>query len=146
MNEEIKQVEEKDVTLTKEDEEKVLKAIKQAHLDTTKLPKETQDVFKELMERAKLPIRYDDKDFQMGEQELDVRHLSRANYRQVEFRMMATVLSYIRQISMSLVDNTRMLMVIADKLGVEDIVKATDDVVDKTYALEEEKKDKNKLN
>lgn len=140
MNEEKLEVKEEDVSLTKEDEKKVLNAIKQAHLDATKLTPEAQAALKDMMDKAKLPIEYNDKDFKMGDQELDVRHLNRANYRQVEFRLMSTMMSYVRSINMSLVDILRMLMVLADKLGVEDIVKATDDVLEKIENKEEEKK------
>ena len=132
-----------DVVLTKEDEKKVLTAIKQAHIDASKLKPETQKVFMEMLEKAKLPVVLDDKDFEMGEQELDVRHLSRANYRQMEFRQLVLQNVYLKQIAMGLTDNLRMLMVIADKLGVEDIVGATDKVLDQVEKKEQEKLNKN---
>lgn len=135
------EVSEKDVQLTKADEEKVLDAIKQAHLDASKLTPETQAIFNEMLEKAKLPIRIDDKDFQMGEQELDVRHLSRANYRQMEFRQQTISNIYLKQIVMGQTDILRLLMVIADKLGVEDIVGATDEVIDKVEEKERQKRE-----
>ena len=135
------EVSEKDVQLTKADEEKVLGAIKQAHLDASKLTPETQAIFNEMLEKAKLPIRIDDKDFQMGEQELDVRHLSRANYRQMEFRQDTLSNIYLKQIVMGQTDILRLLMVIADKLGVEDIVGATDEVIDKVEEKERQKRE-----
>ena len=142
MNEnEEKEVNEQEVELTPEDEEKVLGAIKQAHLDASKLSPETQAIFEDMLRKAKLPIRLDDKDFQMGEQELDVRHLNRANWRQMEFRQLILMNIYLKQVVMGNTDILRMLMVIADKLGVEDIIGATDDVIEKI-----EKKEKSKLN
>lgn len=134
------EVKEEEVKLTKEDEKKVLNAIKQAHLDSTKLSPESQKALAEMMEKAKLPIVFNDKDFKMGEQELDVRQLSRSNYRQVQFRMETQKLAYLKALVQGQTDVLRMLMVIADKLGVEDIVKATDDVLDKVDEQEAKKK------
>lgn len=140
MNEEkLNEVNEEEVKLTEEDVTKVQKAIKQAHIDASKLSPETQRVFAEMMEKAKLPVVLEDKDFKMGEQELDVRHLSRSNYRQMEFRQMVLMNVYLRQVVQGNTDILRMLMVIADKLGVEDIVKATDDVIDKVEEKEKQK-------
>lgn len=135
----IESVNEEDVQLTKKDEEKVLNAIKQAHLDASKLTPESQAIFNEMLEKAKLPIELDDKDFKMGEQELDVRKLNRSNWRQMEFRQLVLQNVYLKQVVMSLTDLLRMTMVIADKLGVEDIVQATDDVIDKINIAEEKK-------
>ena len=135
----IESVKEEDVQLTKKDEEKVLNAIKQAHLDASKLTPESQAIFNEMLEKAKLPIELDDKDFKMGEQELDVRKLNRSNWRQMEFRQLVLQNVYLKQVVMSLTDLLRMTMVIADKLGVEDIVQATDDVIDKINLAEDKK-------
>ena len=97
-------------------------------------------------EEAKLPIELNDFNFKMGEQELDVRKLSRANWRQMEFRQLVLQNIYLKQVVMGQTDILRLLMVIADKLGVEDIVGATDDVIDKVEAKEKEKQNKTKLN
>lgn len=142
MNDQVSEVKEEDVQLTKKDEEKVLKAIEQAHLDASKLSPETQAIFMDMLEKAKLPIRLNDKDFEMGEQELDVRGLSRSNYRQMEFRQLILQNVYLKQIVMGQTDLLRLLMVIADKLGVEDIVGATDDVIEKIEKVEAEKNKK----
>ena len=81
----------------------------------------------------------------MGEQELDVRQLSRSNYRQVQFRMETQKLAYLKALVQGQTDVLRMLMVIADKHGVEDIVKATDDVLDKVDEQEAKKKESQKI-
>ena len=136
------EVEEEKVQLKPEDLANVKKAIKQAHVDASKLDPKSQEIFNRMLEEAKLPVRIEDKDFQMGEQEVDVRHLSRANWRQMEFRQNTLDNIYLKQINMSLVDILRMLMVIADKLGVTDIVGATDEVIEKVEAKEKEKAQK----
>lgn len=144
--EELKTVEEESVKLTKEDEKKVLDAIKQAHLDASKLKPETQAIFEDMLEKAKLPIRVEDKDFKMGEQELDVRYLSRANWRQMEFRQQTLTNIYLKQVVMGQTDLLRLLMVIADKLGIDDIVGATDDVISKVEETERLKKQNKDVN
>ena len=123
---------------------KVNQAIKQAQLDATKLSPRSRELYEQMLAEAKLPIRLEDKDFQMGEQELDVRHHNRANWRQLQFREQVLTNIYLKQIVMGQTDITRLLMVIADKLGVTDIVGATDEVIEKIEAKEKEKL--NKLN
>ena len=133
------EVKEEEVELTEEDIKKVGNAIKQAHLDATKLSPKNQELFNRMLEEAKMPVRLEDKDFVLGEQELDVRHLSRANWRQMEFREQILSNIYLKQIVMGQNDILRMLMVIADKLGVKDIVEATDIIIEKITKAEEEK-------
>lgn len=134
--------EEKKDILKEEDVAKVKKAIDQAQYDATLLSDHDKELLKRIHEEAKLPIELNDKDFKMGEQELDVRKLSRANWRQMNFREQILTNIYLKQIAMGQNDILRLLMVIADKLGVEDIVKATDDVIDKVSEAQELKKNK----
>jgi len=122
---------EEEVVLTEADVKKVANSIKKAQLDATKLTPETRKILDDIMAQAKMPIYLEDKDFKLGEQELDVRHLNRSNWRQMEFRELCLMNIYLKQIVMGNTDILRMLMVIADKLGVKDIVKATDEVVEK---------------
>ena len=69
--------------------------------------------------------------FEQGRNELDIRSLSKKNLTQMFFRNGVLDIVYLKQILTSLVDITRLLMVIADKLGVEDIIQATDDIIEK---------------
>ena len=131
--------------LKEEDVAKVKKAIDQAHIEASTLSEHDQEILRQMHEAAKLPIELDDFNFKMGEQELDVRKLSRTNWRQMEFRQLVLQNIYLKQIVMGNTDILRMLMVIADKLGVEDIVGATDEVIDRIEAKEKEKQN-NKLN
>lgn len=132
--------------LKEEDVKKVKKAIDQAHIDASVLSAHDQEILKKMHEEAKLPVELNDFNFKMGEQELDVRKLNRSNWRQMEFRQLVLQNIYLKQIVMGNTDILRILMVIADKLGVEDIVGATDDVIDRIEAKEKEKQNNTKLN
>ena len=80
--------------------------------------------FKEILAQSKLPVEIEDKDFAMGEGELDVRKLSDANYRQFMFRVNVLKANHLRDISQTLVDVERLLMLVLKAQGVEDIGKA----------------------
>lgn len=131
---------EEEVNLTEEDVQAVKKAIKKAQLNSTQLSPENQALFEKMMKEADMPIVLQDKDMKLGKQELDVRLLDRKNWRQMEFRQLILQNVYLKQVVMGQTDLLRMLMVIADKLGVTDIVKATDDVQAKIEEQEEAKR------
>lgn len=136
---------EEQVNLTEKDVKKVQDAIKEAQLDATKLSPENQRLFEEMLKVADMPIVINDKDMKLGKQELDVRELSRRNYRQMEFRQLVLNNVYLKQVVMSLTDVLRLLMVLLNKLGVEDIEGATDDVISKIEEIQR-KKQEQKLN
>ena len=125
--------------LTEEDLKAVKKAVKKAQLAASEISPENQELFEKMLAEADMPIYLSDKDFKLGKQELDVRHLNRANWRQMEFRQLILQNIYLKQVVMGQTDILRMLMVIADKIGVEDIVQATDDLLDKITKQQEEK-------
>jgi hypothetical protein len=139
INEEVASPEE-EVNLTEEDVQAVKRAIKKAQLNSTQLSPENQALFEKMMKEADMPIVLQDKDMKLGKQELDVRLLDRKNWRQMEFRQLILQNVYLKQVVMGQTDLLRMLMVIADKLGVTDIVKATDDVQEKIEEQEEAKR------
>ena len=128
--------------LSEDDVAKVKQAIDCAQIDATLLSENDQAILKKMHEEARLPVELNDANFKMGEQELDVRKLNRTNWRQMEFRQLILQNIYLKQIAMGQTDLLRLLMVIADKLGVEDIVKATDDVIDKVEESEKAKQNK----
>lgn len=128
--------------LSEEDVAKVKSAIDCAQIDANLLSENDQAILQKMHEEARLPVELNDANFKMGEQELDVRKLSRANWRQMQFREQILTNIYLKQIAMGQTDLLRLLMVIADKLGVEDIVKATDDVIDKVEESEKAKQNK----
>ena len=102
-----------------------------------------------MCEEATMPIEYLDKDFKLGQNELDIRSLSKKNLNQMLFRTLVLQNVYLKNVQTSLLDLTRLFLVLLDKLGVEDIVKSTDDIVEKineqTEALKELKKQSQKL-
>ena len=128
--------------LTEKDVEAVRKAVKKAQMNANQISPENQELFEKIMAAADMPIVLQDKDIKLGRQELDVRTLSRNSYRQMEFRQLVLNNVYLKQVSMSLTDITRLLMVIAKKLGVEDIIEETDKVIDEIAEHERAKVDK----
>lgn len=128
--------------LTEEDVEAVKKAVKKAQIASTEISQENQKLFEKMMADADMPIRMEDKDFQCGKQELDVRHLNRANWRQMEFRQLVLNNLYLKQIMMGITDVTRLLIIICKKMGVEDVIQATDDVINEIAEKEKEKLEK----
>lgn len=107
------------------------------------------ELFKQMCDEATMPVEYLDKDFKLGQNELDIRSLSKRNFNQMMFRTLVLHSVYLKNITTSLLDITRLLLVKLDHDGVKDIVKATDDIVDKineqTEALKELKKQSQKL-
>lgn len=105
-------------------------------------PTESQnELFQKVLEEASMPVEMKDEDFKLGESELDIRKLSKKNLEQMMFRQGVLNAIYLKQCLTSLVDVTRLLMVIADKIGVEDIVEATDLVIEKVTTKNQELKD-----
>lgn len=120
----MKEAENKKEALTEKDVKNVRNAVeKAAKAKAGADPKETEK-FKELLAQCKLPVEIEDKDFAMGEGELDVRKLSEANYRQLMFRVNVLKANHLRDISQTLVDVERLLMLVLKAQGVEDIGKA----------------------
>lgn len=129
--------------LTEEDVKNVAKAIKKAQLDATKLSPKSQELFEQMLKEADMPIVLQDKDMKLGRQELDVRLLSRANWRQMDFRQSILTNVYLKQVVMGQTDILRILMVIAKKLGVEDIIEATEEVENELELHQNKNKDLN---
>ena len=88
-----------------------------------------------------MPHKMKDSEFKLGEKELDIRGLSSANRLQMIFRALMLDSVYSKQILTSMIDITRLLMILLDFLGVEDIVQSTDDVIDKVAKQNKLKKD-----
>lgn len=136
------EIEDVDIGLTEQDVEKVKEEVDKKVRESHVLNKEQQELFSQIMEEAKMPVKLTDGKFQMGENELDIRYLSKANKEQMMFRTGVLNNVYLKQVLTSLIDITRLLMVLADHLGIEEIVKATDDIIEK---IEKQEKIKAKL-
>lgn len=119
----MKEAENKKEALTEKDAENVRKAVEKAAKAKANATPEEIARFKDLMGKMRLPVEIKDEDFAMGEGELDVRKLSDANYRQLMFRVDMVKANHLRDISQSLADVERLLMLVLKKLGVSDISK-----------------------
>lgn len=131
VKEETVEIEDVDVGLKKEDveviEKEVEKKVKEQHV----LNKEQQEIFQKMIDAAKMPVKMKDSDFVLGENELDIRYLSKMNREQMFFRQLTLMNVWIKECFTSLIDISRLVMIIADKLGVENIVEKTDYIIDK---------------
>ena len=92
---------------------------------------EQSELFKKMCEEATMPVEFLDKDFKLGENELDIRKLSNKNFRQMLFRTLVLQNVYLKNLTSSLLDITRLLLIKLDHDGIENIVKATDDIIEK---------------
>lgn len=140
----------------KETQEQIKKAVKDYVAAKKKEEIEVKDedaiALEEMLQEASMPIALNDEEFKCGPQELDIRGLSKKNKEQLIFRILTLQGVYLRNISKSLLDITNLLFVVLDQLGVKDIIKTSDDVLDKIAEENEQlqklakqvKKDKNK--
>ena len=112
--------------ITKETVKQAKKEIKEKVVADTQPTKEEIKLLEKALEEAKMPVKLTDKEFQLGEQELDIRSLNAENKEQMMFRMQILNIVYQRQLTQSIVDLMRIVMVIGKKLGIDDIIKETD--------------------
>lgn len=84
----------------------------------------------EFMKQAKMPIEFKDDDLGFGEGEYDMRKASPETMVQLNYRFDCMQTNLLRDISQSLVDTQRLLMVCLKKMGVEDIEGAITDLLD----------------
>jgi len=111
----------------KEKEELRNARAKDSLLDT-QLDEKGKKLLEDLSREARMPIKLKDGDIELGEGELDIRDLSKKSKDQLFFRQAILNSVYLRQVVQSQVDLLRLVMIILKKLGVEDIIKATDDL------------------
>ena len=90
---------------------------------------DTQEIMARILEEAKMPIELKNEDFKMGERELDIRGLSSKNRDQMLFRMLVLNNVYQRQNALTLIDIMRLMMILLKQMGVENIEKAIDDLI-----------------
>lgn len=116
--------------LSKAEKDQLHESAKKIATDQVKLSKHDQAIIEQALKEAKMPVHLTDKDFKLGEGELDIRKLSPENTTQMMFRMLLLNIVYDRQLAQSLVDIMRLMMIILKKLGCDDIIKATDDLLE----------------
>lgn len=119
----MKEAETKKEALTEKDVESVRSAVEKAAKAKAEANPKDIERFKELLNQSKMPVEISDEDFKLGEGELDVRKLSDANYRQLMFRINVIKADHLRDISQTLVDIERLIMLVLKAQGVEDIGK-----------------------
>ena len=115
--------------ITKENVEQFRGARKKKKLEENQLTPEQVELTKEVLEIAKEPVEMTDEDFTLSEGELDIRKLSKENREQLIFRGYALQLVYLRSLVQGQTDLMRMLMVLGDKLGVENWQQALEEVI-----------------
>ena len=115
--------------ITKENVEQFRGARKKKKLEESELTPEQVELTKEVLEISKEPVEMTDEDFTLSEGELDIRKLSKENREQLIFRGYALQLVYLRSLVQGQTDLMRMLMVLGDKLGVENWQQALEDVI-----------------
>ena len=111
-------------------------------LQDTLLDEKGQKILEELANEAKMPIKLKDGDIELGANELDIRELSKKSKEQLMFRQLILHSVYLRQVVQSQVDLLRLVMILLKKLGVEDIIAATDELqTELTQQLHEQNQD-----
>ena len=115
--------------ITKENVEQFRGARKKQKLKESELTPEQVELTKEVLEISKEPVEMTDEDFTLSEGELDIRKLSKKNREQLIFRGYALQLVYLRSLVQGQTDLMRMLMVLGDKLGVDNWQQALEEVI-----------------
>lgn len=115
--------------ITKENVEQFRGARKKQKLQESELTEEQVELTKEVLEISKEPVEMTDDDFKLSEGELDIRKLSKENREQLIFRGYALQLVYLRSLVQGQTDLMRMLMVLGDKLGVDNWQQALEEVI-----------------
>lgn len=116
---------------SEEDVAKIRDQVKEEVIAENGLTPEQEELFKKAMDEASMPVEMKDADFTLGASELDIRSLSKKNQTQMLFRQGVLNVVYLKQLLTTAIDISRLLLIICDKLGIEDIVKATDDIIEK---------------
>ncbi len=84
----------------------------------------------EFMKEAKMPIKFHDDDLGFGEGEYDIREINAKTKKQLDYRFSCMEVNLLRDISQSMVDTQRLLMLVLKKMGVEDIQDALTELLD----------------
>ena len=90
---------------------------KEQALEETSLTEEQIKEWEKIVAEAKMPVELNDDDFKCGEGEVDIRNLNDKNASQMMFRVGMLNVVYLRNISQSLIDIQRLLMVLLTKDG-----------------------------
>lgn len=127
--------------LTKKEKDALRDPIKRAEMKKmgVNITDENVQKVEDILKAARMPVTLKDKDVVMGEREIDIRNLSPQNREQLMFRMLELQNVNTKNCLDSLIDITRLMMLILKKMGYDDIVKATDDLMIEVAQKEAEK-------
>ena len=115
--------------LTKKEKYDAKKLLKDKAMEEVGIKEEDVKKFNEMCKLAGLPIVIKDKDIKLVKGEIDIRQLSDKNVSQLLFRHLTVGGAYLKDIRDSLVDIQKLLMIILKQMGVTEIIKATDEIV-----------------
>ena len=96
--------------------------------ESTTISSKDEERIKAFMAKMNMPIELKDEDIQMGAREIDVRNLSAKAYRQLVYKFTVAQCAVIDNMSQSLIDIQRLLMLMLKKMGVEDVVGELDEL------------------
>jgi len=114
--------------LTTEEKKELKAKAKQTAMEELGVSEEEMDKIQDMLKLAQMPIELKDSDVKMGKGEVDVRKLSDQNFRQMVWRLLILNNLYTKDISSSLIDIMKLIMLVLKRLGCEDIIKATDEL------------------
>ncbi len=105
------------------EKEKIVQAIKDENkkqaVDRISMTEEEAEINRECLEAASMPNELTDEDFKLGNQELDIRGLSKENKEQIFFRLLATQMSQTRQLTQIVIDMERLIMLLLGTRGIQ---------------------------
>jgi len=112
--------------MTKQQKANVIDTLQKAVNEETKPTKKEIKDIQEMFKLAKQPVELTNDKFTLGDGEIDIRQLSDANYKQMMFRLFANTLTWSRNLHTDFVDCLKLLMLICEKLGIENILEANE--------------------
>lgn len=115
---------------TEKDLKQVQEGLKEKAQKDIQLTPDEIKKFNKVLGQFGYPVKIANEDFQLGQGEQDIRFLSAKNKDQLDFRFNMMMVSYLRETSQTMGDILRMLMVIALKMGVQNITQSLGDMLD----------------
>lgn len=127
----VEMTEEEKVAKREESKKAVLEAIKQKAIKDSGMSEEDAKAALEMLNEANMPVIMKNEDFKLGPQELDIRGLSEENYKQMMFRVTLLNGVYLRNLVKIGQDIINLLFVELDTMGVENLLKSSDKVLER---------------
>lgn len=114
--------------LTAEEKKELKAKARETAIQELGVSEEEMDKIQDMLKLAQMPIVLKDGDVKMGKGEVDIRKLSEENFRQMVWRLLILNNLYTKDISSSLIDIMKLIMLVLKRLGCEDIIAATDEL------------------